>query len=282
MTRLAPDVSSWLDAVELDHPCWTDFRDALMRLDGEGFPGAARLNAQLGCCANSGGSHPIHFVPASALAQVEYEMHIHETGEVSTRENNWHDLFNALCWQKWPQLKRALNRRHYRSMTGHAQAGRSADRDALTLFDECGAVLVSPSHLALEAVIGHQWDRVFNGDAAQWNGRYRIFIAGHAMLEKFLQPYKAMTANMLLVEVSEKDFDMPRALQLAALDEKLGHAVTHSGLLTQSRQLSPLPLQGIPGWWRDSPQDSDFYQDRSVFRPLGKTGSRGEIIPLEL
>ncbi|MBT8063225.1 MAG: DUF3025 domain-containing protein [Gammaproteobacteria bacterium] len=282
MTRLAPDVSSWLDAVELDHPCWTDYRDALTRLDGELFPGPARLNARLDGRARSSGSHLIRFVPSSALAQVDYETHIYQTGEVSTRENNWHDLFNALCWYKWPQLKGAMNRRHYLSMTGHAQAGRSSDRDVLTLFDECGAVLVSPSHSALNAVITHQWDRVFNGDAVQWNARYRIFITGHAMLEKFLQPYKAMTANMLLVKVSEKDFGMPRARQLAALDARLGHAVKHSGLLTQTRELSPLPLPGIPGWWQDSPQDNDFYRDRSVFRPAGKNAVGGQIIPLEL
>ena len=271
---------SWLDGVDLDHPCWTGFRDALTSLDDAVFPDAGRLNARLFHNAVSGSLKPIRFVSASALGRLDYESHIYQTGEVSTREECWHDLFNALCWQTWPVLKSAMNRRHYHSMSRTADHGRSAERDTLTLFDECGVVLVSTSRDALSDVASHQWQRVFD-HGAPWNTRYRIFITGHAMLEKFLRPYKAMTANALLLQVPPGTYRMPRKDLQGCLDQQLGQRLARSELLQSTRELAALPLAGIPGWWTDGPQDQDFYIDKSVFRPPPKNGSKGQVIQLQ-
>lgn len=271
---------SWLDRVDLDHPCWTGFRDALTGLDGKVFPDAEHLNARLCHSAVSGSLKPIRFVSASALGRLDYESHIYQTGEVSTREESWHDLFNALCWHSWPELKSAMNRRHHHSMGRTIDRGRSAERDTLTLFDECGVVLVSTSRDALAEVASHQWQRVFD-QARPWNTRYRIFIAGHAMLEKFLQPYKAMTANALLVQVPQGTYKMPRKDLQRCLDRQLGQRLAFSELLQSTRELAALPLVGIPGWWPHGPQDRDFYNDKSVFRPPPKNGSKGQVIQLQ-
>jgi len=42
---------------------------------------------------------------------LHYEERIARKGAIATRAENWHDLFNALIWLRYPSLKRALNAR---------------------------------------------------------------------------------------------------------------------------------------------------------------------------
>jgi len=72
------------------------------------------------------------------------------------------------------------------------------------------------------------------------------------LIEKLDQPYKAITAHVLVLDDDEINLDQ-------ALANRLYKTMTPRDLLV-------LPVMGIPGWDRAS-EDADFYSDSSVFRP---------------
>ena len=88
----------------------------------------------------------------------------------------------------------------------------------------------------------------------------QVLVCGHAILEKFLDPYKALTAHALYLHSSEP---MP----IPEIDGLLAETLLSGELLSGPGDLSPLPLMGIPGWWPAGPQDEAFYSDEGVFRP---------------
>jgi hypothetical protein len=260
-------MNHWRSGIELSRPFWEDYRDGLLSLDGESFPGTRKLNKLLpaGLCSRS--EHPIRFVPANQLPGVEYEKHIFRTGEVSTRENSWHDLFNALVWSRFPSLKVAMNAVHFRELGSGREGRRGKQRDALTLFDESGVIVVSSVKENLDALAGRDWNFVFRENASAWSDEIKVFVPGHALLEKFPRPYKSLTAHALLMRLDDSLLEHPRATLLRMLDEMLAERLLAGSILDSPASLSPLPLMGIPGWWTPQEQNDDFYADRQVFRP---------------
>lgn len=265
-------MEQWRSFVELSHPVWADYRDRLLSLGLESFPGPGELSRLLptGLCSESG--LPIRFVTASELPGVDYERHIFCAGEVSTREHNWHDLFNALAWSRFPRLKVAMNAVHYRELEAGAPGSRGKRRDALTLFDESGVIVCSNNRQHLELLAEREWGTIFKAEARAWQNDIRVFPVGHALLEKFLQPYKSLTAHALLLHLDESLYEQPREAQLRSLDEQIAEQLLAGLLLDSPACLSPLPLMGIPGWWPGGRQDDDFYGDRQIFRPLAEGG----------
>jgi hypothetical protein len=259
-------------------PYWSDYRDLLERLDRPGFPSAESLNRLLPAGAVSGGDQPIRFVPASRLPGVAYERHIYETGEVSTREDNRHDLFNALVWCRFPRLKASLNRLHYENLAREDKGCRGPQRDALTLLDESGAIVVSRDLALLEALAARDWALAFTALQETWQRDSRTVICGHALLEKLTAPYKSITAHALLLYVEPPGSFMQAGEFLERLDQGLGTALLR-GLCKSPSNLSPLPLMGIPGWWAGGSQDSTFYDDPSVFRAAPADLSSAVIHP---
>jgi hypothetical protein len=256
----------WLSRIEFSRPFWEDYRDGLLGLDGESFPDARKLNKLLPAGLSSGGKRPIRFVPANQLPGVEYEKHIFRTGEVSTRERSWHDLFNALVWSRFPSLKVAMNAVHYRELDSGREGRRGKQRDALTLFDESGVIVVSSTMEYLDALVGRDWMSVFCENASAWRDEIKVFVPGHALLEKFPQPYKSLTAHALLMRLDDSFLEKPRVTLLQMLDEMLAERLLAGSILDSPASLSPLPLMGIPGWWPPHQQNDDFYEDRQVFR----------------
>ena len=100
-------------------------------------------------------------------------------------------------------IRSAMNALHHGAMTPAREFGRGKLRDALTLFDECGVIVATSRHQHLEALSQRAWTQVFDSRVKQWGPGIRVFITGHAMLEKLLDPYKSMTANALLVRVPQ-------------------------------------------------------------------------------
>lgn len=199
---------------------------------------------------------PRCFVGQQALPPGEpYEAFIARTGSVPTRDNA-HDFFNGLMWLRHPQLKARLNalqveqldRPHSRDRVAHA---RGAVRDALTLFDENAAWLQAPPAL-IDALQRRDWKALFVRHRALWiDARLELF--GHALIEKLMQPRKAITAHVWVVppEVAEPALWLAGQLSAAALAAK---------------PWLPLPVLGVPGWW-NSNEHPGFYGDVSVFRP---------------
>ena len=199
-------------------------------------------------------SVPVHFVPQSDLPEGQaYEDFIFASGQVPTREG-LHDFFNALCWMHFPQAKKRLNQLQASEI---ARAGvgqvRGPVRDAATVFDE-NACLIQPSDALWAALTEHRWLDAFVSLRAEW-ATTRLWVFGHAALEKLVQPYASITVHLWRVPegVAPNQLDSWLAQDLSA--EKLSR-----------KPFSPLPLLGVPGWWPAN-QDPVFYQDTAVFRP---------------
>lgn len=248
-----------------DLPYWQDYLPFLQGLAGPELPSCPRLNAMLPADLCSAGGHAIRFVASGELADDNYEQRIYTTGLVSTRPQSWHDLFNALVWLRYPLIKTALNRLHYQAGAGHKNGERGPVRDALTLFDECGVIVISDRPEVLQALAERRWRDAFLDaafDTSVW-----LSVIGHALLEKYLSPYKAMTAKALLLQVDSEFLALPRQLRTAELDRQVAELVSGGVALRNPACLSPLPLAGVPGWWpRQAQNDGQFYLDREVFR----------------
>lgn len=260
-------MGSWQSPISLDDPFWQDYCEPLVKLDSEAFPTAEQLCRLLPDGVRNQKGLPIQFVPSEQVPETNYEVHIYETGQVSTREQSWHDLFNALAWCRFPKLKSAMNASHMEAMSSGCEPGRGKRRDALTLFDECGVIIAASNPEPLDWLARRNWPVIFQEQKETWERDIQIFVPGHAMLEKFLSPYKSMTANAILVYLAESRFTQSREDLRACLDAKLAEQLNAGELLRSSKDLSPVPLMGIPGWWTDSAQDQAFYADKQVFRP---------------
>jgi len=224
---------------------------------------------------------PIQFVASTELDDDAYEHRIYTTGKVSTRPDNWHDLFNALVWTRFPRIKLAMNARHDYASSRHKGAGRGPQRDALTLFDECGVIVFSSNPATLESLAKRHWQDAFVDSKVTWGKDVQVAVSGHAMLEKFLSPYKSMTAKALLVQVDDECMGLPREEMLRILDTEIATGIRSGTLISKPACLTPLPLAGIPGWWPDVEQDNRFYNDLQVFRPPPANLITAPVVKLE-
>ena len=213
---------------------------------------------------------PVQFVPQHSLPPSEaYEAFIRRTGQVPTR-NNLHDLFNGLVWQRFPRAKARLNVLQAAEI-GRQGVGavRGLVRDAITVFDENGALLLAPPAL-WQALLARDWHALFVTHRAMWTNA-TLVLFGHALMEQLVVPRKNITAHVL-VEQFASDFEYFAAVGqnlgapdgLAALDAALTTRLTPERLA--GKPFTPLPVLGVPGWWPDN-ADPGFYADTSVFRP---------------
>ncbi|RYF34221.1 MAG: DUF3025 domain-containing protein [Comamonadaceae bacterium] len=195
------------------------------------------------------------FAPQAVLPPgTAYEAHIFATDTVPTRDN-LHDFFNGLVWLHLPKAKRRLNALQAAEIAHHG-IGRQRGplRDALTLFDENGAVLDAPAVL-WEALVARDWQRLFVTERARWH-EARLLVFGHALLEKLVSPRKPATAHVLYAQGAIRSIANDDAAIVGALDAE--HLATKPFL--------PLPVLGIPGWWAGN-SNFCFYDDPDVFRP---------------
>jgi Protein of unknown function (DUF3025) len=207
---------------------------------------------------NRAGASPVRFVPQSALpAGKAYEQFVFETGTVPTRDN-LHDFFNGLCWLRFPQTKKKLNRLQAAEI---AKAGiqqlRGPVRDALTVFDENAAFLMAPQPL-WDALIHKDWHRLFISLRPLWQ-QAQLVLFGHALLEKLVSPRKAVTAHVYRAQPA---IDLI-AGSVHELDAWIAADLTAGKLA--AKPFAPLPVLGVPGWWPEN-QNFSFYDDSLVFR----------------
>jgi hypothetical protein len=209
---------------------------------------------------------PIRFAHADAAGAAPYEAHIARTGEVPTR-NNTHDLFNALVWLALGRTKARLNALQAAAIEAAGIGGRrGALRDAATLIDESGVLLVTRRAELFDALAGHDWRALFVDHRAAWNSEIRVIVVGHAVLEKLLTPYKSICAHALPVALdAASDLADIDAFVAAQLDGSLAPHCLH-----------PVPLLGIPGWAAND--NAVFYCDPQVFRPARDRGRASSAI----
>lgn len=218
----------------------------------ESLPSISDLNELLNI-------HPIQFVPQSEKTddfESGYEPRIYLRGEVQTRVNSWHDFFNALVWQQFPQSKKMINQLHYElQKQRHPNKQRLPAENMLTLFDENGAIVIAQNPDLLELIKQHRWHELFWQKRDEVKEQLQIFIIGHGLYEKSVRPYIGLTAQSLLF-VGENPI---------CVDTLTSEFLNSQGVHLQTAVLNPLPILGIPGWWSDNENEA-FYFNKNYFR----------------
>ena len=228
---------------------WREPGERIAGLHAQGVPVHEALAREVG---------PLRFVAQDALPPGEaYETFILRTGCCPTRDN-LHDFFNGLAWLKFPQAKRQLNQLQAAEIESGRRHARGPVRDAITVFDENGALLHAPPQLWV-ALGERDWQRLFVGLRPLW-AQARLLLFGHALLEKMAAPRKEVTAHVWRANApSGAAFD----------DDWLAGQFTPARL--GAKNFTPLPLSGVPGWWPGN-EEVSFYDDRRVFRPPRSRG----------
>lgn len=215
----------------------------------------------------------ICFVPAMTGKQSfeqKYETKIFLTGEVQTRASNWHDFFNALVWLVFPRAKSTLNQLHYEMQHLEAErrlVHRSVLRDAATLFDESGVVVVSTKQALIELMKNFQWKELFWQRREEVLSSMRFWVFGHGLYEKALHPYTGMTGKGMAFHVDTTFFQDSETSQLQAIDLMLQSFLSRD--LSSSADLMPIPLLGYPGWV-EANNDANYYDNKRYFRDKNK------------
>ena len=197
----------------------------------------------------------------------QYESRIYQTGIVSTRPENWHDFFNALVWMTFPRAKAALNHMHYHALIHASQRktqGRGSVRDAATLFDESGVVVLCTQAQLIELLRHHEWKEVFWWQRKTVMTSMRFVVFGHAVYEKSLNPYIGMTGKGVFFQVEEAFLQQPLVTRLRVVDQWLADFLLLR--LSTTDDLSPVPVLGYPGWF-DANGFGEFYDNQEYFRP---------------
>lgn len=254
-------------------------------LESPHFPTASELNNLAARC-HSWWQGP-EFKAQSSFSDDEsryYEAIISEDNTVPTREESWHDLFNALVWIQYPKTKARLNALHMQDITAYGAHPRTPRRNRLTHFDECGVIFaveegqLSEGNDLLAGLAHHQWERVFVEQKATWEQCIHPFIFGHANFEMLLTPFNGLTAKWLSVKVPNGFAQAGTTEQHAMLDDAMCERISELDNFLPSALLKPVPLLGIPGWHHT--QDAAFYANKDYFRPLSAKAKPTIQLPL--
>lgn len=205
------------------------------------------------------GGKQLRFVPPSR-SDPYYEIQLFETGQVQTRPENWHDLFNALAWLAFPRTKARINAMHAAEIPREG-GKRGRLRDLLTIFDEGGAILECTDPELERMIRESRWRELFWESRARVRTALRVNVLGHAVMEAALAPYPGITCKVVFVAPSG-DADSQAADWLA-------------GRGRTPRDLPPFPILGYPGWDERNAR-AEFYADTRYFRPrtYGNAGKR--------
>jgi hypothetical protein len=233
----------------------------LARLPADRWPTHAELTALAGGVTTSR-DRAMRFIAPRDHTDSErryYELHIAETGEVETRPDNWHDLFNALVWIMFPRAKATINAQHAAILEegGEAEAKhRGPARDALTVFDEGGVIVATDDHALTQLIVDFEWKELFWRRRAELESRARFFAFGHALYEKGLDPYIGMVAKTVFVERVDDTADADRHLAAHFADR---------ARFPSPKAMAPMPVLGVPGWHPGNSSEA-FYDDAKHFR----------------
>jgi hypothetical protein len=209
--------------------------------------------------------HPVEQAGAPEKFEDHYESRIYLAGELQTRLENWHDYFNAMCWLQFPKIKSALNVLHFEnSKIRKVGSNRSPLENAITLFDECGAVIVADDDSLLEMIREHDWKELFWSNKALFGKHIQCYVFGHAMHEKSLMPYIGMAAHSVMLNQGSDFFQKKYVEQLKDIDRIVADLWINKKI-EKPKDMQPFPLLGVPGWWHEK-QDEVFYSNDEYFR----------------
>lgn len=267
-------VQNWNAATLLQSPLFSPLQPVLARLETQSFPNLHDFNSlmegnQTSISVQPG--HRLRFVPQESGRlgfESQYEPRCYLTGEVQTRQENWHDLFNALVWLTFPRAKAAINARHYQALQHAAvETGsmRGKVRDMATLLDESGVIVVSANAGLIDLLCNFQWKELFWKNREKVSREMGFYIFGHGLYEKSLQPYVGMTGQGLVLQVENEFFSRSLPEQTKFLDESLADYLNNPLHCLSTRELNPVPLLGIPGWASENNHET-YYDNTAYFR----------------
>lgn len=200
---------------------------------------------------------------------LHYEERI-RLGRLATREQNWHDLLNALVWLRYPRIKHALNTAQCADIARIGTRERTRAQCAMTHFDEAGALILCSDPGLVALWDQHDWHALFWRERAAWGVRIDVQIFGHAILELALQPQRLLTAKCIVLMTDAETIARLHSDSVAVrhdIDSRVTALIAAGSVLADPQNLRPLPLSGIPGWHADS-VDESFIRDAPCFRPL--------------
>jgi hypothetical protein len=70
----------------------------------------------------------------------------------------------------------------------------------------------------------------------------------------------------VLLNVPDGFVQLPLKSQVTDADRLLAAHIWDRARMSHGRELSPLPVLGVPGWWNANGQEG-FYDDTGYFRP---------------
>lgn len=261
--RFVAPLRNEVDAACFLHPLFANVGAYRNWMTASDWPDIDALNAQL----RAPGRRFVAQDAALLADGLHYEVRIRQ-GRIATRLQNWHDLFNAMVWARYPALKNALNVQQCLHIQEQGPQLRSPAQQALTQFDETGIIVRVRDATLLAAWDRHDWTSFFHTRAVHWEtGDVAIAaVIGHALMEQMLLPGRLLVGKCLVVQGDDD----------AAVVTAVAQSILDGGILALPTELRPLPLAGIPGW--HPAQDADFYAQTDYFRPLRE----GRVYPVPL
>ncbi|CAK0739303.1 DUF3025 domain-containing protein [Gammaproteobacteria bacterium] len=249
-----------VDRKRFDMPPFASFDSKNFWFTDDAWPNVEVLTNAL-----DGKMHPVSgarlaFVEqTSTLLQdgLHYEERIFERGQIATRPQNWHDLFNAVVWLRFMELKTSLNTAQMQDIVRVGGKIRTRRQSALTQFDEAGVIVTLRDSNLLPLWDAHDWRGLFFREAQAWrDGRIHAEIFGHALLEHALWPDIFLVGKAAVIVGDTKQ---PSQI--------LAEAIVNGHALNDPQTLRPLPLSGIPGWHPQT-ETASFYLKAPCFQPL--------------
>jgi hypothetical protein len=275
--------SQWNRQKLLQSLLFEPLHSALQQLESVGFPELTDFNELLSM------QPPIVLQSGKQLVFVgqmigklgfesQYEPRCYLSGEVQTRENNYHDLFNALVWLICPRSKTAINALHFRALNeatnsacsefggalSNTQRGRT--RDMATLFDESGVVIACANSNLTKLLYDFKWKELFWSCRDEVKAKMGFYLFGHGLYEKAINPYTGMTGQGLVLPVNDDFFTWNLQGRIQYLDERVAAYMNDPSHCRDTRELTPVPLLGIPGW-SDENERPEYYDNEKYFRP---------------
>ncbi|MFC3651159.1 DUF3025 domain-containing protein [Dyella humi] len=247
-----------VDPVVFTHAPLSGWREYAPWLEGPRWPSIDELNARW-----PSGTDERFVAQTRELLEdgLHYEERIATRGLIATREANWHDLFNAMVWLRYPALKRALNRQQMAEIAQVGRRERSRPQCAQTHFDEAGVIVILRDPGLLELWDRHDWHGLFWRHRTAWmDGTIAVELFGHALLEHALTPGKLLVGKALVV-TAERGAASTEAVACCV------DAIADARWLRDPLELRPLPLSGIPGWHVDNGEEA-FHRNTPCYQPL--------------
>jgi len=184
----------------------------------------------------------------------------------------------------FPRSKSAINALHYRALTKSKSAAnnhkdtsefntqRGRTRDMGTLFDESGIVIPYADPNLAKLLCDFKWKELFWSCRNELKTNMGFYLFGHGLYEKAINPYIGFTGQGLLLQVKEEFFTWDLRHRIKYLDEQVAIYLEEPAHCRDTRELTPVPLLGIPGWSAEN-ERPEYYDNQKYFRP----GRRGQL-----